>query len=89
MSDPFDNAEHRLNSGALFPYDAPDAWWSSDAADPPAAVDWAHAAARGILADLNDRHTIKHGFRDIDEEVRVEMVATLAAIIRKAHETAT
>ena len=51
---------------------------------PPAPTDWAHYAARGILADLTDRRGVKHGFDDIDEDVRVEMVAAMAEIIRSA-----
>jgi hypothetical protein len=79
-----DMAKHRLEHGDEFPYDAPDLWWGSDKAAPPPPKDWAHRAARGILADLGDRHTIKQGFREIDEEVRAELVESLADIIRAA-----
>lgn len=75
------NAKHALEHGAQWPYDAPDSR-SSDI--PPPAKDWAHAAARGVLADLTDRRSIKNGFRDIDEDVRVEIVESLAEIIRIA-----
>lgn len=78
------DARTRLEQGARFPYDASDAWWHSGGGGPPAPTDWAHYAARGILADLTDRRGIKHGFDDIDEDVRIEMVASLAEIIRSA-----
>lgn len=79
-----DLAAIRLAHGAAYPYDASDEWWDGDASNPPAADDWAHAAARGVLADLNDRRGIKHGFDDVDEGIRAEIVASLAAIIRVA-----
>lgn len=79
------NANHALERGAQYPYDAPDSW-SSDTPPPP-AKDWAHAAARGVLADLTDRRSIKNGFRDIDEDVRLEIVESLAEIIRIAAKT--
>jgi hypothetical protein len=79
-----DAAKHRLEQGAEFPYDADDKWWHGEGANPPPAKDWAHAAARGVLADMNDRGGIKHGFRAIDEDVRAEIVESLAEIIRLA-----
>jgi hypothetical protein len=78
-------AQHRLDSGEKWPYDAPDSWWKADSPnDPPPATDWAHAAARGVLADLNDRRGIKWKLQEIDEEVRAELVASMADIIRLA-----
>lgn len=75
----------RLKHGANFPYDAPDAWWKQPGEpEGPPATDWAHRAARGVLADLGDRNTIKRGFEGIDEVTRFEIVDTLAAIIRQA-----
>ncbi len=78
------DAKHSLRMGARFPYDAPDAWWNSRGDNPPPAIDKAHAAARGILEDLCDRRGIKRGFEGIDEETRIEIVASLAEIIRAA-----
>lgn len=75
----FDQAAHSLKHGQEYPYDCDD----YGKADP--AKDWAHSAARGILADLNDRGGIKHSFVDIDAEVRADIVESLAEIIRKAH----
>lgn len=77
-------AKHALDHGARFPYDAPDEWWRDADSEPPAATDWAHAAARGILRDLNDRRGIKQGFRVVDEDVRAEIVQSVADIIRAA-----
>lgn len=82
-----DIAKHTLERGAKYPYDAPDDWWEGDGSAPPPPTDWAHAAARGVLADLNDRGGIKHGFNNIDEEIRAEIVTSLAAIIRLAGST--
>lgn len=80
------DAQHSLDIGAKYPYDAPDNWRNDDprGVSPPPATDWAHAAARGVVADLTDRGGIKYGFRDVDQEVRAELVASLAAIIRTA-----
>ena len=86
MREPIDIAKITLRRGAKYPYDAPDAWWESDGNNPPQSSDWAHAAARGVLADLQDRGGIKHGFANIDEQIRVEIVESLAAIIRLASE---
>ena len=77
------NAKQCLNHGGEFPYDAPDSFWENSNNTPPKATDKAHATARGIIADLEDRHTIKHGFADVDEATRVEIVNDLAEIIRE------
>ena len=76
--------EIRISHGNKYPYDAPDRWWDGDGENPPPPRDWSHTAARGVLADLQDRRGIKWGFEDIDSEVRVEIVDSLAAIIREA-----
>jgi hypothetical protein len=79
------NAAINLQLGAKYPYDAPDAWWDAEGEPvPPPAVDWAHEAARGVLHDLQDRRGIKHEFVNIDEDVRAEIVASHAEIIRAA-----
>lgn len=80
------NAEQSLRHGNEFPYDASDAWWRSHSRKPPRAKDWAHRAARGILADLTDRRAVKWGFDDVDGATRKEIAASLAAIIREAAE---
>lgn len=50
------------------------------------ATDWAERAALGVLADLTDRRGIKHELRNIDADIRVEIVESLAAIIRAARD---
>ena len=49
-----------------------------------APVDWAERAVLGILANLGDRRGIKHELHEVDEDVRVEIVESLAAILREA-----
>lgn len=73
------DTQHSLETGRLFPLDAP------DGGPPPAAKDWAHAAARGVIADLQDRRQIKDCLNsNLSEDVRVEIIEALAAIIREA-----
>ena len=52
---------------------------------PPPAIDWAHTAARGVLADLCDRRGVKWELEKIDHDVRAELTQSLACIIRQAH----
>lgn len=83
------SAGFSLKHGNEYPFDAPDAWWSNHPdEEPPWAEDWAHAASRGILADLSDRRGIKQALEvsGLDEDVRREIVETLAKIIRIARE---
>lgn len=75
------NPKHTLEHGNRFPYERKDDEYG-DTAQPP--KDWAHSAARGVLADLTDRRGIKYGFDDIDLSTRVEIVESLAGIIREA-----
>lgn len=77
-------AEHTLIQGANFPYDASDKWWLGDGNNPPKAKSWAHAAARGVIADLKDRKGMKNAFSDIDEVTRAVIVEALADIIKLA-----
>jgi hypothetical protein len=83
MSEIESQARRDLKHAAENPYDAPDAW-QRGVHDPLRAEDWAHAAARGIVANLSDRGGIKFGFQQVEESVRIEIVQTLAAIIRLA-----
>ena len=75
-----------MHAGNEYPYDASDEWRElyscSQLAPPP--FDWAHAAARGIVADLQDRRGIKDGFNRVDEEVRTKIVQAIAEIVRQA-----
>ncbi len=78
----------QLKHGAQYPFDAPDSWWNSnealDGVTTLPATDWAHAAARGIIADLTDHSGIKHGFEELDEAIRVDIVQSIAEIIRES-----
>lgn len=78
-------AQWSIFLGKKYPYDAPDNWMkSSDDVPPVDNTDIYLVAARGILADLTDRRDIKRGFENVDDDIRVEIVATLAAIIKEA-----
>ena len=71
-------AEISLKVGNLYPYDDP----QDSAPDEP---DWTVKASRGVIADLQDRQDIKHGFEDVDCYIRAEIVVRLAEIIRLAY----
>lgn len=77
------SAKSKLEMGEKFPYD------DSDTLSP--AVDWAHAAARGVLADLEGRRGVGQELELelelVDDETRVELVQSVAEIIRLAHQT--
>jgi hypothetical protein len=81
-------AETALDHGNKFPYDAPDAWWHAYEEEerpemPRLPNTPAHRTARGVLADLLDRRSIKHSFTGIEETTRREIVDALAAIIER------
>ena len=82
MSD--DKIKRCLEHGAEFPYDAGQDFWQDKIEIPPPPTDWAHAAARGVLADLTDRRGIKHELEQVDYDVREELTQTMASIIRHA-----
>lgn len=71
-----DQIQRTLELGEKYPYDGPGK-----------SKNWAHLAARGILADLQDRRGIKHEFNEVDEDIRKEIIQTMASIIKKAYET--
>ena len=77
-------AAKALKHGANLPYDAGADFWEGRTTTPPPARDWAHAAARGVLADLCDRRGVNNELDDVDHDVREEMVASIADIIREA-----
>jgi ribosomal protein S12 methylthiotransferase accessory factor YcaO len=41
--------------------------------------------AEAIISDLRDRHTIKWGFDNLDQEVSEEIVEALAAIVKEVY----
>ena len=77
-------AQRALAHGADFPYDGGEEFWTKIDVPPPPAVDWAHRAARGVLADLTDRQGVKHELSAVDYDVREELTDSIAAIIREA-----
>ena len=79
-----DYYRNRISHGNKFPYDAKDSWWRGGKRSEISPIDWAHSAARGILADLQDRRGIKWQFDGLDEDIREEIVETISGIIRLA-----
>lgn len=78
-----------LSHGNRYPFDANDHWWKfGKVTGVPATMltdDWALRAARGIMGNFMDRRVIGETVRNgIDEEVRAEVVETMAGIIRAA-----
>jgi hypothetical protein len=76
--------QQRINHGASFPFDC---WDGAGNCTPTPATNWAHAAARGIFADLTDRRDIKTVLYDIDQDVQAEMVQSITEIILTAERT--
>jgi len=69
--------EQNIINGNKFPFDQEDG-----ESTPP--IDWAHSAARGVLNNLEDRRGIRQELENIDEDIRVEIVESIAEIIRIA-----
>ena len=95
MTDYIDNPTEPTEQGAIqclyrasmWPYDAPDSWITSDGdTPPPIAEKWSIAAARAIIYNLLDRRGIKQELQwyKIDEDVRAEIIKTIAMIIDMA-----
>lgn len=55
--------------------------WPYNGRQPVDAAEW---AALGVLADLCDRRGIKQELYDTDDDIKEEIVTSLAAIIRMA-----
>jgi len=70
-----DTAKIELLRGSEFPHDG-------NHAD----SDWATIAARGVLHNLNDRRGIKWELAKVDDDIRAEIVETMADIIRAAYD---
>ena len=76
-----------LYRASQWPYDAPDLWIERDDETPPPIADrWSIAAARAIIFNLLDRRGIKQELHwtKIDEDVRAEIIETIAMIIDMA-----
>ena len=69
-------------------FDAPDDWWHGEFPypEPPIASALGAPGGAGYSLILTDRRRIKNGFDDIDQDLRGEIVATLAAIICAAYD---
>lgn len=88
------DARQSLTSSGYYPYDAPNYWWDrvidhgvrSDVGDPPDPLDWAHAAARGIIlyAQNRDEGVIASAFDELGDQERSDTVHAIADIIRLA-----
>jgi hypothetical protein len=78
--------KRQIKHGNELPFDESDYWWADVGTKPKRPTDWAHSAARGIIAALKDRQGIKHELEHyrIDEDTRREIVEEIAAIIRAA-----
>jgi hypothetical protein len=77
--------EAYLFQGVESPYDAPDIFLRNfPEIPPPSAIDWAHAAARGVIKNLVFRKGMRDAFIGISQEVRHELVAEISEIIRLA-----
>lgn len=79
-------AKQELKHADDFPFDASDAWMNRESKVGPETPHWSYRAARGVISNLSDRRGIGQGIGDFDEDVRKEIVATLADIIRVASE---
>ena len=66
------NPRIRIEHGRKFPY------------NDRQPADKYELAALGVLADLCDRRGIKHELDDTDDDIKEEIITTLAAIIRDA-----
>lgn len=90
-------ARRALQWGDKRPFDASQAWQDAfrklDGTDqpapaPPPADDWAHRAARGIVAELQDDYggdlEMAFSLERVGEDGRKSIVDTMAVIIRQA-----
>jgi hypothetical protein len=91
MSDPdprgTQKAQNALARGALLPFDGSASYWTQGKLPRP-AEDWAHAAARGVIADLSTRPGLDRVLTsaELDLVEREDIIHSLANIIRLAAE---
>ena len=75
-----------LDHGARVPFDDPMPGFNPDQAPPPARS-WAHAAARGVYASLEDTNVL-HRHQDVYEaEKRSEIIDGMTDIIQMANDS--
>ncbi len=67
------SAKFSVEHGTKFPFNG----------RPP--VDQAETVVLGILADLTDRRGIKHELENCDDDIKEEIVASLADIVREVY----
>lgn len=72
------SVEMYYNRGQEYPYDG------GEKAKARKPADWAVKAARGVLSNLSDRRGIKQELEQVDDDVREELIDTIAEIIRHA-----
>lgn len=70
-----EQAEARIKQGSVFPFDG------------RRTTDVYRSAALGVLADLKSRKGIKHELDQCDDDIKIEIVDSLALIIQVAMET--
>lgn len=68
------NASVNIEYGNLHPFDA-------SAGD---STDWMHMAARGIIADMQDRPELASALDGMDDAARTEFVSAMMDIIQEA-----
>jgi hypothetical protein len=74
-----------LRASATYPYDAPDAFRKSRTGSvAPPAIDWAHAAARGVMDLLSSDRRLDQELGRLRFEHRQDLVNRAGAIIRQA-----
>jgi hypothetical protein len=73
-------AKQKIEFGKKFPFD----FFGDDWKDATPATDWAHLAARAVMADLTDRRGIRQEIDQVDDDVKLEILNVLTTIIREA-----
>jgi hypothetical protein len=85
-----------IDIGNRYPFDATNEWWNSEDEEKDSlpvyegVPSWTVTAARGIIGNLTDRRGIKQelSIHNIDEDVRQEIIHTIAKIIAVTHTAA-
>lgn len=81
------SANADIEHGNKYPFDASDAWWKGEDETLPENFEaWQYRAARGVIANMQDRAGIKHELGGISEDTRREIIESIASIIYAAYE---